>query len=294
MRDFCLFAHFDKDDKVDDYVLHYLKHIRELNFSIVFVSTARLPRPEVDRVRPHCFDVILRENIGLDFGSWAAGLAKHDAAIDGRLLLANDSVYGPIGSLSAAVDRLTSRPADFYGLVESIEIAPHLQSWFLLFERGMIRHPAFSAVLSRSYAAMSKRQIILQGEVNLSRRLADSGLRYNALYRSGRASLVERCLLGNPSHYLWQELLFDEGIPFLKVELLRDNPLGLEDADTILAAVDRLDPELAGVIARHLARVRTEVRQGKRPSTVRRLLSHGRSRLMHDAYRRAHKTVSTG
>jgi lipopolysaccharide biosynthesis protein len=293
MRDFCLFAHFDKDDKVDDYVLHYLKHIRELNFSIVFVSTARLPRSETDRVRSHCFDVILRENVGLDFGSWAAGLAKHTAAIDGRLLLANDSVYGPIGNLSAAVDRLTSRSADFYGLVESIEIAPHLQSWFLLFEQRVVRHPAFSAILSRSYAAMSKRQIILQGEVSSSRRLAAAGFRYNALYRGTQASLVERCLLGNPSHFLWRELLFDEGIPFLKVELLRDNPLGLEDAETILAAVDRLDPALSGVIGRHLARVGTVDRRGRRPSTVRPLLSHCRSMLMRDAYRRTHKTAAT-
>ena len=293
MRDFCLFAHFDKDDKVDDYVLHYLKHIRELNFSIVFVSTARLPRSEANRARSHCFDVILRENVGLDFGSWAAGFAKHNAAIDGRLLLANDSVYGPIGSLSAAVDRLTSRPADFYGLVESIEITPHLQSWFLLFEQRMVRHPAFSAILSRSYAAMSKRQIILEGEVSLSRHLSAAGFRHNALYRSTQASFVEHCLLGNPSHFLWRELMFDEGIPFLKVELLRDNPLGLEDAEAILAAVDRLDPEFAGVIARHLARVRTGGRPGRRPSTVRPLLSHCRSTLMRDAYRRAHKTAPT-
>ncbi len=293
MRDFCLFAHFDKDDKVDDYVLRYLERIRELNFSIVFVSTARVPPSAVDRLRSHCFDVILRENVGLDFGSWAAGLAKHNAAIDGRLLLANDSVYGPIGNLSAAVDRLTSKPADFYGFVESIEIAPHLQSWFLLFEQDVVRHPAFSAILSRSYSAMSKRQIIFQGEVDLSRRLAGDGFRYNALYRSSQASLVERCLLGNPSHFLWQELLFDQGIPFLKVELLRDNPLGLEDAETILAAVHRLEPEFAGVIGRHLARVRTEDRRRRPPSAARRLLSHCRSRLVRNAHRRAHKTALT-
>jgi lipopolysaccharide biosynthesis protein len=291
MRDFCLFAHFDKDDKVDDYVLRYLERIRELNFSIVFVSTARLPPSAVDRLRSHCFDVILRENVGLDFGSWAAGLAKHNAAIDGRLLLANDSVYGPIGSLSAAVDRLTSRPVDFYGFVESIEIAPHLQSWFLLFEQAVVRHPAFSAILSRSYSAMSKRQIIFQGEVDLSRRLAGNGFRYNALYRSSQASPVERCLLGNPSHFLWRELLFDQGIPFLKVELLRDNPLGLEDAETILAAVQRLEPEFAGVIRRHLARVRTEDRRGRQPSAARRLLLHCRSRLIRNAHRRARKTA---
>jgi lipopolysaccharide biosynthesis protein len=294
MRDFCLFAHFDIDDEVDEYVLRYLEHIKELNFSTVFVSTARLPPAEVDRVSSHCFDVMLRDNDGLDFGSWAAGFAKHAAAIDGRLLLANDSVYGPIGSLAAAVHRLTSRPADFYGFVESIEIAPHLQSWFLLFEPGLIRSPVFTAILSRSYAAMSKQQIIVQGEVDLTRRLVAAGFRYNALYLSSGAGLVERTLLGNPSHYLWQELLFEEGIPFLKVELLRDNPAGLEEAETILAAVDRFDPEFSSIIRRHLARMRTTDARRRQSSTPRPRLSRYRRMLIRHAYRRRHQSADLG
>jgi lipopolysaccharide biosynthesis protein len=294
MRDLCLFAHFDKDDTVDEYVLRYLRHIKELNFAIVFVSTARLPPAEVDRVRSHCFDVILRENVGLDFGSWAAGFAKHHAAIDGRLLLANDSVYGPLGNLSAAVDRLTARPADFYGFVESIEIAPHLQSWFLLFEPSVVRHPAFTAIMSRSYPAMSKQQIIVQGEVDLSRRLARAGFRYDALYRSSQASLIERSLLGNPSHFLWQELLFEAGIPFLKVELLRDNPAGLEDAATILAAVDRFDPEFSSIIRRHLARMRSADAGRTELSTPRPRLSRYRRMLIRNAYRRRRQSGDLG
>lgn len=291
MRDFCLFAHFDKDDQVDEYVLHYLEHIKELNFSIVFVSTSRLPPSEVERVRSHCCDVILRENDGLDFGSWAAGFARHNAAFGGRLLLANDSVYGPIGSLSAAVDRLTSQPADFYGFVESIEIAPHLQSWFLLFEPRVVEDPAFTAVLSRSYGAMSKQQIIAQGEVNLSRSLAGAGFRYNSLYGSSTASLPERCLMGNPSHFLWLELLLEEGIPFLKVELLRDNPAGLEDAKTILAAVDRVDPEFSGIIRRHLARILTTDARRTEASTPRPLLSRYRRMLIRNAYHRRRQSA---
>jgi lipopolysaccharide biosynthesis protein len=294
MRDFCLFAHYDPDGKVDDYVLRYLKHIKELNFSIVFVSTARLPAAAVERLRAECFDVVLRDNIGLDFGSWAAGFAKHGAAIDGRLLLANDSVYGPIGSLSAAIGRLTSGPADFYGFVESIEIAPHLQSWFLLFEPSVVRDPAFTAILSRSYSAMSKQQIIVQGEVDLTRRLVDAGLRYNALYRSTQASLIERSLLGNPSHFLWRELLFDEGIPFLKVELLRDNPAGLDEAETILAAVDRFDPEFSAIIRRHLARMRTSDARRREPATPRPLLSRYRRALISHAYHRRRQSAGLG
>ena len=84
MQDFCLFARFDKDDKVDEHVLRYLKHIKELDFFIVFISTACLPPGEVKRLRSGGFDVIVRENVGLDFGSWAMGFAKHAAAINGR------------------------------------------------------------------------------------------------------------------------------------------------------------------------------------------------------------------
>ncbi|HTV30272.1 MAG TPA: hypothetical protein VMF32_21150, partial [Xanthobacteraceae bacterium] len=99
MQDVCLFAHFDKDDRIDDYVLRYLAQLRELNFSIVFISTSRLPAAETARLQGTCCDVILRDNAGLDFASWSVGFAKHAAAIGGRLLLANDSVYGPVGSL---------------------------------------------------------------------------------------------------------------------------------------------------------------------------------------------------
>ncbi len=288
MRDFCLFAHFDKDDKVDEYVLRYLKLIKELNFSIVFVSTARLPPSQVERLRQDCFDVMLREDVGLDFGSWAFGFAKHGTAMDGRLLLTNDSVYGPIGSLSAALGRLTSRRADFYGFVESIEIAPHLQAWFVLLEPDVVRHPVLKSLLSRPFAAMTKQQIIVKGEVDLSRHLTGAGFRYNALYRAGQAGLVGRYLPANPMQFLWRELLCEESVPFLKIQLLRDNPLSLEDAETILAAVSSLDPEFSGIIRLHLARVRTDDARGKQASAPRRLLSRWRRALIRDAYRRRH------
>lgn len=253
MRDVCLFAHFDKDDTVDDYVLRYLTRLRELDFAIVFISTSRLAPADVERLRDTCFDVILRENAGLDFGSWAAGFAKHGAGIGGRLLLANDSVYGPVGDLRAALDRLTRAEADFYGMVESIEFAPHLQSWFVLLQPWIVRNREFRAILAQPFSEMTRRQIVRDGEVGLSRRLLKAGFRYQALHRNDRAVLPPRHDV-NPMLLFWRELLFDEGVPFLKIELLRDNPLGGEDAATILRTVETVDPALRRLIESHLAR----------------------------------------
>jgi lipopolysaccharide biosynthesis protein len=293
MPDFCLFAHFDKDDRVDDYVLRYLKHIKELNFLIVFVSASRLPLSEVARVRCDCFDVILRDNAGLDFGSWAQAFSKHASVIDGRLLLANDSVYGPVGNLSTALDRLTSRDADFYGLVESIEIAPHLQSWFLLFEPAVVRHPAFKEIWARPYRAMTKRQIITQGEVALSRDLIGAGFRYEALYMCSEAGLFGRYFPINPMHFLWRQLLFEQGVPFLKVELLRDNPVELDDVDRILAAVSSLDSDFSNTIRQHLKRVRIINNRRASSPGLRSLLSRYKRALIRQAVSR-HRYCNVG
>lgn len=254
MQDVCLFAHFDQDDKVDDYVLHYLGKIRELNFSIVFISTAKLTRADIERLRADCFDVILRDNTGYDFGSWANGFERYGASIQGRLLLANDSVYGPIGDFAAAFARMIATPADFYGLVESGEIAPHLQSWFLLFEPNVVRSSEFAAILAQPFAAMSKRQVIENGEVGLSRRLIAADFHYSALFTIDRAGLAARRFNMNPSHILWRELLLEEGIPFLKVELLRGRPAGIDGTEAILQAVEPSDPMLCTLIRNHLGR----------------------------------------
>lgn len=255
MKDVCLFAHFDKDDKVDDYVLRYLAKIKEQDFSIVFISASRLAAADIGRLHDNCCDVILRENAGLDFGSWSAGFAKHGSAVGGRLLLANDSVYGPIGSLASALDRVTRKPADFYGLVESSQIAPHLQSWFLLFEPRVVRDATFKAILAQPFSAMTKWQIIVNGEVGMSRRLLAAGFRYKALYEIERAGLAARYFSASPMLFLWREILCDTGVPFLKVDLLRDNPLGMIDAATIFQAVHEIDPAFCDLMKSHLARI---------------------------------------
>lgn len=254
MHNVCLFAHFDKHDRVAEYVLRYLREIKELGFSIVFISTSRLPRTETERLGVDCSDVILRENTGLDFASWSTGFAKHEPAITGRLLLANDSVYGPIGSLATAFDRLTRAPADFYGFLESIECTPHLQSWFLVFEPHIVRNRAFKAILSQNFSTMTKQEIIFNGELRLSQQLVRAGFKYHALYATNRSGLAARFVPINPAQIMWRELLLYERIPFLKVELLRDNPLNLEDQETILSVVQSIDRSMYRSIKDHLSR----------------------------------------
>lgn len=285
MQDLCLFSHFDQNDKVDEYVLRYLREIKKLRFSIVFISTAKLPSYEIDALRAECSDVILRENTGLDFASWATGFAKHKSEVAGRLLLANDSVYGPIGNLATALEQLTTTPADFYGFVESIEPVPHLQSWFLLFEPWVVHSSDFRAILQQSFDTMEKREIVQKGELELSRTLVDVGFKYGALYRASHSGLAARFIAMNPTQVLWRELLVYEQIPFLKIELLRDNPMDLEDKETILSVVKAVDPDVYDQIKDHLGRTAPSSVQRKAPSGLSRWANRSKSDLMREGHR---------
>jgi lipopolysaccharide biosynthesis protein len=257
MTDICLFAHYDRHDRLADHVLYYLKALRCAGFDITVISTARLGSFDKGKLAAAGVDLILRDNAGLDFGSWAAGLARlRDSSgrlqIDGRLLLANDSVYGPIGDLSEALTRMLSLPGDVHGMVESREIAPHLQSWFLVFSPNAYRSRAFEAIFGQNFAAMPKSDVIKYGEIGLSRDLRAAGLRIAALAGDPPQGGAKRLFRSNPSHLLWRPLIERDGVPFIKVELLRDNPAKLASVAGWEAAVLSGAPDLLELILVHL------------------------------------------
>ena len=250
----CLFAHYDAQDRVDPYVRRYLCALVDCGFKIVFVSTSALSDDEVDSLSPLCLDVIRRDNAGLDFASWAVAYERHGRGHEGELLLANDSVYGPIGDLDVALRRMRALPGDVKGLVESQQHALHLQSWFVLLTRDAHRSREFDRFISQDFMGMSKGEIVQRGEIALSEQLRAAGFQTSALF-----SLAHRRRRGvlnyNPTHTMWRHLIMDEGIPFIKVELLRDNPMQLADLSTWRVLLSHHAPELVPLIEDHRNRL---------------------------------------
>lgn len=250
----CLFAHFDQDDIVADYVIYYLEAIRAAGFDVVVISTSDLSTDDVSRLRSVAHDVILRENKGHDFASWALGIERYASLVSGQLMLANDSVYGPIGDLSRALTRLTSVPSDVYGMIESSEIKRHLQSWFIIFEPHVHASLAFRSVFKQPFHHMSKADIIRQGEVGLSQNLIAHGYSIRALFDGNFTNGQSLRISSNTSHFLWRELIENEDIPFLKIELLRVNPCRIASISRWVDVVAAKRPELVPMIEDHLAR----------------------------------------
>jgi lipopolysaccharide biosynthesis protein len=256
VRNLCLFAHFDALNRVEPYVLRYVEALNSCGFEVVFISTAAIPDADCAALLHFCREVIRRPNTGLDFASWAIGYAKYGRDLEGELLLANDSVYGPIGKLDDALSRLRALPGDVRGMVESLEREQHLQSWFTLLSPNAHRSAAFREIMAQDFANLTKGEIIAKGEIGLSSRLRAAGLTSAALFSMAHRVHDGAIAHYSPSHILWRELIEIFGIPFIKVELLRENPHSVSNLSQWRAVLGTRAPELIPLVEAHLSQSR--------------------------------------
>ena len=188
MKRLAIFAHYDRDDLLDDYVLYYLAALKHVVKNIVFVSASSLPDASVNRLKTICDTVVLRENVGYDFGSWQAGLhAVREMSTYDEVIICNDSVYGPLFPLVELFGKMEAIDCDFWGVTESRDIPYHLQSYFLAFRRPVIASPFFTNFWQSVKSEEDKGTVIRKYEVGLTQTLLEAGFR-SAVYAGYKPS----------------------------------------------------------------------------------------------------------
>ena len=247
-RKICLFAHYDPRHRIRPHVLGYLTALREAGYNVVVACSGdRLP-PDDDRDAVYATGASLffRINQGLDFGAWQDLIRAGYADGAETVLLANDSVFGPFADLAPIISRMCARRLDVWGMVESLQIGWHLQSWFLHFSAAAFTAPAIRRVFSQPFDKMTKEEIINRGEVALGSAILEEGLSCDAVVRHVHGAWMARLLPMNPMHINWRHLLVSRQLPFIKVGLLRENAMNIpwiEEWAEILRACYGTAPE---------------------------------------------------
>jgi len=254
----CIFCHFDYESIVDQYVLEFLDGIKAAGYDIIFVTTCKnLSESDVEHLKARCVAVLERENDGLDFGGWSDAIGMFPEVLESRnLLLANDSVYIKPGGLKALFFMMESKQYDFWGLTESYQIKPHVQSYFVNYSSRVLKSAPFRDFWHKCQNLSDKQSIINQYEVGLTGILEKKGFSYGSMLGAGKnlASVPGMSSI-NPSHHLWDVLISLFESPMVKIELLRDNPYDLDlenmdnfldqfgfDVQTIKKHLDRISP----------------------------------------------------
>ncbi len=196
-----VFAHYDQDGIIDEYVLYFLRALRPLCGRLVFVSDCDLVPGEADKLGPLADAVIAGRHGEYDFGSYKRGFAyaRENGWLDSsdELLFTNDSCYGPLFPLEDVFEHMAPTTTDawsmtyrLYGLGGQV-VDPHMQSYFMVMRPSLFRAAGFAEWIEAVVAVPHKDDVVITYEVGFSRWLTGAGYTYS-YYADDRAEMPAR------------------------------------------------------------------------------------------------------
>lgn len=155
-----IYTLFDKDGIVDGYVLYFLKELKPWTQRQIVVSNGPLNAEGERALKELGCEILIRENKGFDAWGVKAGieyvgfeeLARYD-----EVLIANNTLFGPVCSLQPMFETMAERKVDFWGIASHAGmpdfdpfhcnpygyIPEHIQSFFYAVRGSLIRGEAF-------------------------------------------------------------------------------------------------------------------------------------------------------
>jgi CDP-glycerol glycerophosphotransferase (TagB/SpsB family) len=253
VRRLCLFAGYDPDGLVDDYVIDYVTELSR-HADVYYLADSTMAPQELAKLESVTKGAWSIRHGLYDFGSWSMltrDLVGWDtvASYD-EVLFVNDSAY-LLRPLDEVFARMVETPCDWWGLhptkrpyardtgcttplplsevtrrwARTNDISPvdhlHLSSYFLVFRRPVVVDPGFRRRIDSIDRQPTKPRVILKYEIGLSRYLLTHGFSVGAVIDD-----LYPYLPVYTSDY-WE--LLKRGFPLLKRNLLSDNPRRMPD-----------------------------------------------------------------
>jgi rhamnosyltransferase len=240
-RPVCFFSAYDSEGVVRPNVIHYLDELVEAGFDIVFISSSdTISNDDLGKLSNYCIKIINRVNRGYDFYSWKTGLEKYPHFREhAAVLLANDSVTGPLFNISGIIGKLETHDADVLGMTDCYQFHPHLQSYFLYCKKHVTASKEFNRFFTCVDALESKTVIIRKYEVGFSRFLQPR-FKLSALYdletilsRTRYSARPKNWI--DPTVQLWKPLITELDFPFIKKSLVTKWGISIEEISATLA-----------------------------------------------------------
>lgn len=265
-----IFASFFANGEIPDYVVFYLKGLKEVCDTIIFIADNPVFIDEINKIKDLVSYACFKRHKEYDFGSYKHGYqyAKQSgilAQID-ELILCNDSCYGPMYPFEELFSHMDKKACDFWGVVANDDIRFHLQSYFLVFKKIVLQSGALHEFLSRVRKEKDFWSVVYKYEITLTEYLLDKGFSVSAFFPPSEdilhkldwpskhmLSLQYRAGHRNPT--VWPlSLIRDYKFPLVKVKALTGGyGFALEESPkTVLDFIKDKNYSLYQVIVKHL------------------------------------------
>lgn len=229
-----IFVHYNEYDNIDKYIFYNLYKLRKISNFLVFISNSNIEIS--DNLRNVCDEIIIRKNEGYDFRAWSEYILSKKLEDYGEVILTNSSIIGPFFDLEPIMNRMASDSCDFWGMTYHKNPYLHLQSYFLVFKKPILRSRQWIEFWSSVESKGSKEDVINAYEIPLTRYFVNAGFSSNSLTseitfnyfnqfawkrRKGFLPRWKRLRKTNENltHYAAYDLV-KAGMPYLKKHLL--------------------------------------------------------------------------
>ena len=163
MKRLALFSFYNKSGIVNSCVFYYLDALSKAAETVFIVNGSLNPKSRA-RLEEKGYEIYQRENKGFDFGAWKDFILSKESSFFSNydeLILCNSSCYGPVYPFAALFQEMDGHECDFWGLYRHLGlkdgklcIPPHIQSYFLVLRKRLLRDPCFREYFSDlGYAA---------------------------------------------------------------------------------------------------------------------------------------------
>lgn len=241
-----IFAFFNEEGKVLPYVEYYLSALSQ-HATIIFVSDNYLPDEEINKVKPFIHAAICQRHGEYDFGSYKRGIqyARENGLLvnNQALILCNDSCIGPLHDISHTFDVMNKRKADFWGITSNAFMKPHLQTYFLFFNRQVFDSPVFINFFNSIEKKNTVKDVVISYEIPLTGLLSSNGFKWSSYITATpfKPNPIQKKTEGPEIRPLF---MLQNGSPFIKRKSLLKSHCNIDGIDSTIIAIKNKNYEL--------------------------------------------------
>lgn len=182
---YVIFAGYNANKTIPDYVITYIKGLRDVSDGVVYIADSELNPEEYNKIKDLVIYTKHERHNEYDWGSYKQGFnwLKQNGYLEKaeELIFANDSCYAPMTSFKPMFDKMSKyKELDFWGDSQNTAFTNHIQSYFMVIRKPVIRSKAFhkfiNSVTHQEYSSI----YITEYEVRLTPMLENLGYKWDS------------------------------------------------------------------------------------------------------------------
>ena len=248
-----IFAGYSADGSISDYVITYLKKLKEISPNIIFVTDNPISKSEIKKLTPYVNHLIAYRHEEYDWGSFKRGYnwLKQNSTPINNLIIANDSTISITNSFAPIFNDFKQKNTDFYGITANTDGTYHIQSFFMIFSPKVHTTNEFNNYLNSVTKQKDGLHVAYRYEVPFTQYLSSLGFSHSTYIAHNELSYLEL----NDKHCYPLSLLSKHNLPLLKMRTFTNRLIVKEPRRLVFSWLKKHSPQTHSELISHLKKI---------------------------------------